>query len=192
MKGMITFRFGLHLLLLMLHLQLLLKLPLLLVLEELHNISLIACAIDLGLERGLILVRVLPECLLLYLRLLQRILDLLVADYLFVPLVYGRMPVLLPLDYLLGPPIDLGLLSEFLELPLGTEQLDPLLQLLPPRCIVEEPLHCRVQNGLCHTRGAETRGTTGEAVQTRRGEVVIEGRIVVKERVRLGVVMVQR
>ena len=121
MKGMITFGFGLYLLLLMLHLQLLLKLPLLLMLEELRNISLLACAIDLGLERGLILVRVLPECLLLYLRLLQRILDLLVTDYLFVPLVYGHMPVLLPLDYLLGPPVDLGLLSEFLELPLGTE-----------------------------------------------------------------------
>lgn len=121
----------------MLHLQLLLKLPLLLMLEELRNISLLACAIDLGLECGLILVRVFPKRILINLRLLQRVLDLLVADYLFVSLVYGHMPVLLPLDDLLRPPIDLGLLSEFLELPLGTEQLDPLLQLLPPRGIIE-------------------------------------------------------
>jgi len=189
MKGMVTFGFGLYLLLLMLHLQLLLKLPFLLMLEELSNISLLACAIYLGLECGLILVRVLSERLLINLRLLQRVLDLLVADYLFVPLVYGHMPLLLPLDYLLGPPIDLRLLSEFLELLLGTKQLDPLLQLLPPRGIVEEPLHSRVEYGLCHTRGVETCGTTGEAVQTRRREVVIEGSIIMQERVGLGVMI---
>jgi hypothetical protein len=120
MKGVVPFGFGLYLLLLMLHLQLLLKLPLLLMLQELVDISLLSSAIYLGLERWLILVRVLSECLLINLRLLDSILDLLVTEYLFVPLMYGHMPLLLLLDYLLSLPIDLWLLSEFFELPLGT------------------------------------------------------------------------
>ena len=151
MKGVVTFGFRLYLLLLMLHLQLLLKLPLLLMLEELVDISLLASAIYFGLERWLILVRVLSECLLINLRLLQRILDLLVTEYLFVSLMYGHMPLLPLLDYLLCLPIDLWLLSEFFELPLGTEELDPLLELLPPGGIIEEPLHSRVQHSYCHT-----------------------------------------
>lgn len=79
MKGMVSFGFGLYLLLLMLHLQLLLKLPLLLMLQELVYISLLPCAIYLGLECWLILVRVLSQYLLINLRLLNRILCLLVT-----------------------------------------------------------------------------------------------------------------
>jgi hypothetical protein len=151
MKGMVSFGFGLYLLLLMLHFQLLLKLPLLLMLQELVDISLLPCTIYLGLECWLILVRVLSECLLINLRLLDRILDLLVTEYLFVPLMYRHMPLLLLINYLLCLPIDLWLLPEFFELPLGTEKLDPLLELLPPGGIIEEPLHSRVEHSLCHT-----------------------------------------
>ena len=181
MKSMVTFGFRLYLLLLMLHLQLLLKLPLLLMLKEFSNISLLPCAIYLGLKCWLILVRVLPECLLINLRLLYRVLDLLITDDLFVPLMNRHMSVLFPLDYLLCLPIDLWLLSEFFELPLGTEKLNPFLELLPPCGIIEEPLHSRVEYSLCHTGGVESSGS--EAIKAVRREIVIEWRIIMQERV---------
>lgn len=57
---------------------------------------------------------------------------------------YRHMPLLLLIYHLLCLPIDLWLLSKFFELSLGTEKLDPLLKLLPPGGIIEEPLHSRV------------------------------------------------
>jgi hypothetical protein len=127
--------------------------------------------ISLGLESRLVLIRVLFECLLVDLCLLDLILDLLFIDDLLVPLVNGHVLLDLPLYDLGCLLVDLGLLSELLQLSLGTQQLDALLRLLSASGIFEQSLYSSVQDCLGHAGGVEV--TTSSMVQSRWGKVVI-------------------